>query len=173
MLTVQERKEQLAIARLETSRASLAEFKVELYDLETDLTPIQERIETLRRKGMVFVFDKGRDYGIQETVIDDEQHMPSENSTLQERDAESRGLVFELGDNDAGRETVVDDDEYIDVGTSGVLSTALAVHDCGANSTGAAGRNRKTALGTKGRSVAAAFPVAVVKLASVCVPPSV
>ena len=84
------------------------------------------------------------------------------------------GIVFELdGDNDAGQETVVDDAEYIDVETSGVLSTALALHDCGANSTGAAGRNRKTALGTKGTSVAAAFPVAVVKLASACVPPSV
>ena len=104
VLTVQERTEQLqAIARLETSRPSLAEFEFELYDLETDLTPIQGRIEALRDKGMVtvLVFDNDRDHGVNgvhETVVDDyilvgSAAVPSANSTLQERDAESRGAT--------------------------------------------------------------------------------
>jgi len=103
VLTVQERKEQLANARLETSRPSLAEFEFELYDLETDLTPIQGRIEALRDKGMVtvLVFDNDRDHGVNgvhETVVDDyilvgSAAVPSANSTLQERDAESRGAT--------------------------------------------------------------------------------
>ena len=83
------------------------------------------------------------------------------------------GMVFELdGNTSGGQEIVVDDAEHIDVERSAVPSTPSTLHGCGANSTGAAGRNRKTALGTKGKSVAAAFPVAVVKLASACVPPS-